>query len=103
MGDLMKQKKTGTLNFVNPGVISHKQVLDLYDKEVDPTHVTKLFTLEEQRKILAADRSNCKLDTTKLESWAKVMPVEEAMKVAMQGVKETKPRVEKVEKVELPE
>eukprot|EP01004_Peranema_trichophorum_P005070 NODE_3949_length_1255_cov_75.649293_g3466_i0.p1 GENE.NODE_3949_length_1255_cov_75.649293_g3466_i0~~NODE_3949_length_1255_cov_75.649293_g3466_i0.p1 ORF type:complete len:355 (-),score=60.40 NODE_3949_length_1255_cov_75.649293_g3466_i0:189-1205(-) len=87
---LMKQKRTGTLNYVNPGVIAHKEILDLYDKIVDPNHVTQVFTLEEQRKILAADRSNCKLDTTKLEQWAKVMPVRDAIAAALEGIKEQK-------------
>lgn len=54
---------TGVYNFTNPGVISHKEVLDLYK----PGHPWEYFTEEEQSKILLAPRSNNYLDTKKLE------------------------------------
>ena len=38
----------------------------MYKEIVDPTFTWKNFTPEEQAKILAADRSNNCLDTTKL-------------------------------------
>jgi dTDP-4-dehydrorhamnose reductase len=89
MLELMKQRKTGTLNFVNPGVISHVEVLTQYKDKVDPNHNLQVMTLDEQRKILAADRSNCKLDTTKLEAWCPtVRPIHNAMTVAMEGLAE---------------
>lgn len=85
---MAKQRQVGTLNFVNPGVMSHKEVLDLYNSIVDPKHVTKIMTLEEQRAMLAADRSNCKLDTKRLEKiLPNVMPIHQAMKLAMEGMK----------------
>jgi len=58
--------KTGILNYCNPGVISHNQVLDLYKEEVDPTYSYENFSLEEQAKVIAAGRSNNELDATKL-------------------------------------
>jgi len=57
---------TGVYNFTNPGVISHNQVLDLYKKYIDPTYTYKNFTVEEQAKVIKAERSNNELDTTKL-------------------------------------
>jgi len=59
---------TGIYNFTNPGVISHNEVLQLYKDYCDPNFAWKNFSIEEQSKILAAPRSNNKLDTTKLES-----------------------------------
>lgn len=89
MLDLMRQRKTGTLNFVNPGVISHVEVLTLYKNVVNPEHKLTVMSVDEQRKILAADRSNCKLDTTKLEAWCpSVTPVQQAMQIAMVGLAE---------------
>lgn len=57
---------TGVYNFTNPGVISHNQVLDLFTKYIDPNFKYSNFSVEEQKKILKADRSNNELDTTKL-------------------------------------
>ena len=57
---------TGVYNFCNPGVISHNEVLDLFKKYIDPNFEYKNFTVEEQAKILKADRSNNELDATKL-------------------------------------
>ena len=56
----------GKYNFVNPGTISHNELLDLYKLYVDPTFTYTNFTVEEQDKILKARRSNNELDTTKL-------------------------------------
>ena len=57
---------TGVYNFCNPGVISHNEVLDLFKKYIDPNFEYKNFSVEEQAKILKADRSNNELDATKL-------------------------------------
>jgi len=59
---------TGVFNFTNPGAISHNEVLTLYKKFVKPEFTWKNFSLEQQSKILKAGRSNCELDTTKLEN-----------------------------------
>ncbi len=65
---LAENGHTGTLNLTNPGLISHNEILQMYKEIVDPDFEWKNFTSEEQAKILAADRSNNYLDTTKLES-----------------------------------
>jgi len=67
--ELMKQNVKGTLNLTNPGVISHNEILQMYKDIVDPSFTWKNFSQEEQRAILAADRSNNMLDTSKLESY----------------------------------
>ena len=65
--DMMTKNTTGTINLTNPGLISHNEILEMYKEIVDPSFKWKNFNLEEQRAILAADRSNNFLDTTKLE------------------------------------
>ena len=65
--DMIKNNTTGTINLTNPGLINHNEILDMFTEIVDPSFVYQNFTLEEQRKILAGDRSNNFLDTTKLE------------------------------------
>ena len=65
---LMKKNIVGTLNFTNPGLISHNEILDLFKECVDPKFKWNNFTMEEQDKILDAGRSNNYLDTTRLET-----------------------------------
>ena len=67
--ELMKKNITGNLNFTNPGLISHNEILYMYKEIVDPFFSWKNFSVEEQRKILAADRSNNCLDTNMLKSF----------------------------------
>lgn len=64
---LAADKKTGTLNLTNPGVISHNEILSLYKQHVDPSFEWKNFTLEEQAKILLSERSNNELDAGHLK------------------------------------
>eukprot|EP00020_Sapocribrum_chincoteaguense_P010308 CAMPEP_0170745964 /NCGR_PEP_ID=MMETSP0437-20130122/8561_1 /TAXON_ID=0 /ORGANISM="Sexangularia sp." /LENGTH=285 /DNA_ID=CAMNT_0011084693 /DNA_START=137 /DNA_END=994 /DNA_ORIENTATION=- len=66
--DMSLRRRTGVYNFTNPGAISHNEVLDLYKKYVHPEFTYENFTLEEQAKILAAGRSNCELDSSKLQA-----------------------------------
>ena len=67
MVDIALQKKTGTLNLTNPGVISHNEILEMYKELVDPSFTWSNFTIEEQNQVLASKRSNNCLDTTLLE------------------------------------
>lgn len=66
--EMMKNKLTGTVNLTNPGLISHNDILEMYKEIVNPAFTYENFTIEQQRAILAADRSNNFLETTKLES-----------------------------------
>jgi nucleoside-diphosphate-sugar epimerase len=63
---MIERKLTGAYNFVNPGTVSHNQIMELYKKYVNPNHKYENFSLEEQSKILAAPRSNCELSADKL-------------------------------------
>lgn len=56
----------GNYNFVNPGVMSHNEILELYKLHIDPSFVWKNFTVEEQNKILKTSRPNCELNANKL-------------------------------------
>lgn len=67
---MMQSGVVGTINLTNPGVISHNEILEMYQKHVDPTFTWTNFSIEEQRAILMCDRSNNYLDTTVLETFA---------------------------------
>lgn len=83
--DLMSKGVTGTINMTNPGAISHNEIMELYRKHVDPTFTWTNFTIEEQNKILAAERSNNTLDTTRLESLSNVKPIKESVEELMKS------------------
>jgi len=79
--DMMRNKTTGNINFTNPGLISHNEILEMYRELVDSEFKWKNFSQEEQRKILASDRSNNFLDTTRLESlFPSVLPIKESVR-----------------------
>nr|GMD21692.1 dTDP-4-dehydrorhamnose reductase [Ipomoea batatas] len=65
--EMAKRNCKGIWNFTNPGVITHNEVLELYKKYVDPGLTWTNFTLEEQRKVLAAPRCNNELNSSKLK------------------------------------
>jgi dTDP-4-dehydrorhamnose reductase len=76
--------KTGTFNMVNPGVISHNEILEMYRDIVDPNFHWENFTQEEQLKILSADRSNNYLDTEKLEMYyPDILPIKDSIKLCL--------------------
>lgn len=64
--DMTINKCKGIYNLVNPGTISHNEILELYKQYIDPGFMYENFSVEEQAKVLKAGRSNCELDTTKL-------------------------------------
>jgi 3,5-epimerase/4-reductase len=75
------QKNTGTINLTNPGTISHNEILEMYREIVDPAFTWTNFSIEEQRKILAAGRSNNLLSTAKLsELFPTVLPIRESVR-----------------------
>jgi 3,5-epimerase/4-reductase len=66
MYDMMEKKTTGTFNMVNKGIISHNEILQMYQEIVDPSFTWNNFSLEEQDKILLSKRSNNQLTNDKL-------------------------------------
>ena len=90
--EMMKDKMTGTINLTNPGLVSHNEILDMYKEIVDPEFEYKNFTQDEQRAILAADRSNNYLDTTKLETFfPNVLNIKESIRNMLYEYKDTLP------------
>uniref|UniRef100_A0A7S3GEB3 NAD-dependent epimerase/dehydratase domain-containing protein n=1 Tax=Palpitomonas bilix TaxID=652834 RepID=A0A7S3GEB3_9EUKA len=84
---LTQTRQKGVINFTNPGVISHSEVLSMYKEIVDPSFTWQTFTIEEQDKILKAKRSNNYLDTTRLEQLCPaVVPIHDAVRAAMMAI-----------------
>lgn len=67
---LIEKEKTGIYNVTNPGTVKHKDILRWYTEIVDPSHTYELIAREDLLRLglAKAGRSNCILDTRKLES-----------------------------------
>jgi 3,5-epimerase/4-reductase len=79
--DMIDRKVVGTINLTNPGTISHNDILTMYRELVDPEFTWQNFSVEEQRSVLAAGRSNNLLDTARLETmYPDVKPIREAVR-----------------------
>ena len=88
--DMMRNKITGTMNLTNPGLISHNEILEMYKEIVDPNFTWNNFSQEEQRKILAADRSNNFLDTTRLQTmYPFILNIKESVRNCLINYKDT--------------
>ena len=59
-------KKVGTVNLTNPGLISHNEILTMYKEIVNPDFTWENFSIDEQNTILASKRSNNCLNTEKI-------------------------------------
>ena len=88
--DMIANKLTGTINLTNPGTITHNEILEMYREMVRPEFKWTNFTVDEQNCILAAGRSNNKLDTSLLESmYPNVTPIHAAIRKIMQTMAST--------------
>ena len=89
MIDMCEKKGTGTVNLTNPGLISHNEILEMYREIVDKDFTWNNFSIEEQRQILASERSNNFLDTSRLESMYRVKGIKESVRDVLYKMKET--------------
>ena len=65
--DMIIKKEIGTINLVNPGYISHNEILELYKEIKNPNFTWENITIEEQNQLLLSERSNNILNTEKLQ------------------------------------
>ena len=83
---LIASRRTGLWNVTNPGSITHDRILTLYKELVDPNFTYEIMSLEALASKVKAGRSNCVLNTEKLErEGIRLPPVEEAMKKALRA------------------
>lgn len=66
MIDMARNAIVGTINLTNPGGISHNEILEMVKTHIDPDFTWENFSLDEQRQVLSADRSNNVLNTDRL-------------------------------------
>ena len=94
MIDMCEKNVTGTVNLTNPGLISHNEILEMYKEIVDKEFTWDNFSIEEQREILASERSNNFLDTSRLESLYEVKNIKESVRCVLYKMKETQEKRE---------
>lgn len=90
---LLEQKASGIFHTVNPGSISHKEIIALYKDIVDPNHTNEWLTEEElvSTGLAKRKRSNNIMSSENLEKLGITMrPIQEAMRDVMEKYKEQK-------------
>jgi hypothetical protein len=70
-------------------VVTHNQILTLYQKYVDPTLTWENFTEEEMYTILKSKRSNCELSAAKLASLFPVQPAIVSLEKLFQSIQDS--------------
>jgi dTDP-4-dehydrorhamnose reductase len=94
---LIERRASGVFHAVNPGVLAHRRLLELYRERVDPSHQTTLIAEGElvARGLALQARSNCVLASPRLEAAKIAMrPVEEALDDVMRrysAARQTRP------------
>ena len=84
MCDAIERCYVGPINFTNPGLISHNEILKMYREIVDPSFTWKNFTIDEQNAVLDSGRSNNFMDTTRLqELYPEIMSIKESVKAVL--------------------
>lgn len=86
---LMDKNRNGIYNMVNPGPMSHKEILDLYKEIVDQNFSYKIISIDELNKITKAQRSNCVLSNDKLAREIKLKPLEERLRETFRDYKKS--------------
>jgi 3,5-epimerase/4-reductase len=66
--DMIKNKKTGSFNLVNPGIISHNEILEIYKEIINPSHSWKNISISQQNELLKSKRTINHLDNSKILS-----------------------------------
>ncbi|CAN1123099.1 Trifunctional UDP-glucose 4,6-dehydratase/UDP-4-keto-6-deoxy-D-glucose 3,5-epimerase/UDP-4-keto-L-rhamnose-reductase RHM1 [Linum perenne] len=78
--EMAKRNLRGVWNFTNPGVVTQNELLELYQRYIDPNFKWTNFTIEEQTKIMNGARSNNELDSSKLKSeFPEILSVKESL------------------------
>jgi len=91
MIDMALKNETGTINFTNPGLISHNEILAMYKEIVDNEFTWENFDINEQDQILLSKRSNNYLDTSKLrEKYPNVKSIKDSVRDMLNQMKKNK-------------
>ncbi|GMH02554.1 hypothetical protein Nepgr_004393 [Nepenthes gracilis] len=78
--EMAKRNLRGIWNFTNPGVVSHNEILEMYENYMDPNFKWVNFTLEEQAKVIVAPHSNNEMDASKLKrEFPDLLPIKESL------------------------
>jgi glucose-1-phosphate thymidylyltransferase len=84
---LIEKRGQGIFHATNPGIMKHRELMELYREYVDPNHQCEWINESdlESRGLVAAKRSNCILQSNRLAELGITMrPVGEALKDTMQ-------------------
>lgn len=70
----ISKRKEGVYNLTNPGTMSAVDIMEMYKKNVDPTHEFEIIPINELDTITKVKRSNCMLNIGKIENIGLSLP-----------------------------
>ena len=81
---MIEVREKGVYNLTNPGTAEHNWILQEYTKLISPAHTWNIISYEEQMKYIKSERSNNKMDTSKLEHFCQkysleLLPIQESI------------------------
>lgn len=81
---MIEVRESGVYNLTNPGTAEHNWILEKYKELIKPDHTWNLISYEEQMKYIKSERSNNKMDTTKLKTFCdkyglELLPIQESI------------------------
>ncbi len=88
---IIKEGRTGIFHAVNPGAVTHREILELYREICDPSHTNTWLTLAQLDTITKAKRSNATLQNNRL-------PMMRPALVALRDCLESRARFMEVER-----
>lgn len=95
---LMAKRAEGIFHVTNPGAMRHRDLIELYEELVDPSHTNEWITNEELTKqgIVSKGRSNNLLKSDRLKEFdIQMRPVQEALRDTMTKYAEERKRNDK--------
>lgn len=85
--DMSKKQIIGKYNFVNPGAITHPEILELYKEYIDENLEWGIFTEKEQNGMMQTRRCNCELDVSKLTDMYEIKDAKDSLREILQKMK----------------
>jgi dTDP-4-dehydrorhamnose reductase len=90
---LAERRAEGVFHVVNPGVMRHQQIIELYRELVDPSHRCEMIPEETllNSGLIVKQRSTCILSSERLAALGiSLRPIDEALRVTMLQYKKAK-------------
>ena len=86
--DMITKNNTGTINLVNPGLITHNEILEMYRNIVDPNFTWENISTDEKQN--SPEKANHYQNTQKLISmYPNILNIKDSLKLCLENYKKS--------------